>query len=417
MEQACTQAMGLPRNGNMVPASTEMEAPLGAELNALREQLLVHVQEQGGATDALVAEALRTVPRHIFLPDLPPEAAYRDEAIVTKRDADGQPISSSSQPTIMAIMLDQLGAARGHRVLEIGAGTGFNAALIEHIVGPRGKVVSIDLDPEIVERAEDNLSAAGCAGVRVLNADGALGCADTAPYDRIIATVGVWDLAPAWYEQLKPNGRLVVPLDLRGVQRSVAFERAAGHWRSSSASPCGFMRMRGAFAGPERTYVLDERTHLTVALPEARELDTAAVLETLDAPEVEIRTGVAADRFELFDGFGLWLAVREPRWFGLSEVEPGTRLSNAPLRAPGSVATTGILDDFGLATLSTEDGALVATGSERIADELAAHVVAWDEAGRPGSSGLRIDAYPAGTPTGGEIVIDKKCVRLVLSWG
>ncbi|WP_291419486.1 methyltransferase, FxLD system [Actinophytocola sp.] len=389
---------------------------MGAELNALREQLLVHVREQGGATDALVADALRTVPRHIFLPDLPPDAAYRDEAIVTKRDADGQPTSSSSQPTIMAIMLDQLGAARGHRVLEIGAGTGFNAALINHIVGPKGKVVSIDLDPEIVERAEDNLSAAGCEGIKVLNTDGALGCPDKAPYDRIIATVGVWDLAPAWHEQLKPAGRLVVPLDLRGVQRSVAFERAGDHWTSISASPCGFMRMRGTFAGPERNYVLDRQTHLTAALPEARELDTAAVLETLDAPEVEIRTGVTPERFELFDGFGLWLAVREPRWFGLSEVEPGTRLANAPLRAPGTVATAGILDDFGLATLSAEDGELVVTGTERIADELAAHVVAWDEAGRPGSAGLRIDAYPAGTPADGEIVIDKKCVRLVLGW-
>ena len=390
---------------------------MGAELNGLREQLLVHVREQGGAMDALVADALRTVPRHIFLPDLPPDDAYRDEAIVTKRDEAGRPTSSSSQPTIMAIMLDQLGVARGQKVLEIGAGTGFNAALIAHIVGSRGRVISIDLDPEIVGRAEENLSAAGgCERITVLNADGVLGHPDRAPYDRIIATVGVWDLAPAWLEQLGPEGRIVVPLDLRGVQRSVAFERDGDHWASRSTRACGFMRMRGSFAGPEREYLLDKDTQLTLGLPEAREIDRDAVLEALDAPEAEVRTGVSPDRLELFDGLALWLAVREPRWFSLSEAPPGTRLPNAPLVAPDAVLTAGILDDFGLATLSSDNGELTVTGTERIAEELAEHVVAWDEAGRPGSAGLHIDAYPAGTPADGDFVIDKKCVRLVLSW-
>ncbi|MGH3877281.1 MAG: methyltransferase, FxLD system [Actinophytocola sp.] len=389
---------------------------MGAELNGLREQLLVTVREHGGAVDALVADALRTVPRHIFLPDLPPDAAYRDEAIVIKWDDEGTPTSSSSQPTIMAIMLDQLGVARGQRVLEIGAGTGFNAALLAHVVGPKGRVVSIDLDPEIVARAEDNLSAAGCRGVTVLSADGASGHPKRAPYDRIIATVGVWDLSPAWHEQLAPGGRLVVPLDLRGVQRSVCFERADDHWASRSARPCGFMRMRGPAAGPERNYLLDKETRLTLALPESRELDTDAVVEALDAAELEVRTGVTAGPAELYDGFSLWLAVREPRWFGLSEMDPGTRLAKAPLRSPDSRVTAGILDDFGLATLSVEDGELVVTGAERIAEELAAHVVAWDEAGRPGTSGLRIDAYPAGSAATGEYVIDKKSVRLVLTW-
>ena len=83
-----------------------------------------------GIRDERIAAALRDVPRHLFLPHLPPEEAYLDDAIVTKRDAEGQPISSSSQPAIMAIMLDQLNLAPGFRVLEIGAGTGYNAALI-----------------------------------------------------------------------------------------------------------------------------------------------------------------------------------------------------------------------------------------------------------------------------------------------
>lgn len=418
VERSCLNIMGIALDGSMMPPGTKnWEASLGGELNGLREQLLTHVREQGGATDALVADALRTVPRHIFLPDIPPDAAYHDEAIVTKRDQQGQPTSSSSQPTIMAIMLDQLGVARGHRVLEIGAGTGFNAALISHIVGAHGRVFSIDLDQDVVDRAEENLSAAGCRGITVLTADGALGHPEKAPYDRIIATVGVWDLAPAWLEQLAPDGRIVVPLDLRGVQRSVCFERDGDHWTSRSARPCGFMRMRGSLAGPERTYLLDPDTQLTLGLPETRELDAEAVTEALDSPETDVRTGIAPGQLELLDGFGLWLAIREPRWFSLSEVEPGTRLRDAPLRATDTVATAGILDDYGLAIIRTgEDGELVAAGAETCAGELAEHIAAWDEAGRPGSAGLRIDAYPSGTPVEGEYVLDKRSVRLVLSW-
>jgi protein-L-isoaspartate(D-aspartate) O-methyltransferase len=394
---------------------------VGAELNGLREQLLAHVRERGAATDALVADALRTVPRHIFLPDLPPDAAYRDEAIVTKRDQLGLPTSSSSQPTIMAIMLDQLRAARGHRVLEVGTGTGFNAALLAHIVGPKGRVFSIDLDQDVVDRAEENLSAAGCERVTVLTADGALGHPERAPYDRIIATVGVWDLAPAWLEQLAPDGRIVVPLDLRGVQRSVAFEREGDHWSSRSARPCGFMRMRGSLTGPEGTFVLDADTHLTLSLPDvsalAGDLDAEAVVEALDDPETEVATGVTPDGFELLDGFGLWLAIRESRWFALSEADPGSRLRDAPLQTPEGRATAGILDDYGLATMRLgKDGELVVAGADQPANELARQITAWDEAGRPGSKGLRIDAYPPGTPVDGEYVIDKRSVRLVLSW-
>src|SRR3984957_3055222 len=156
-----------------------------------------------------VAAALHAVPRHLFLPGQPPEATYADDAIVTKRDQAGQPISSSSQPAIMAIMLEQLGLAPGHRVLEIGAGTGYNAALISHIVGPSGQVTSIDIDPELVGTAREHLASAGFTEVTVTCADGAGGDPGHAPYDRIIATVGVSDLAPAWLAQAVPHRRIV----------------------------------------------------------------------------------------------------------------------------------------------------------------------------------------------------------------
>lgn len=394
------------------------------ELNTLRQELLDYIRGHGAATDPLVAEALRTVPRHLFLPDLSPGVAYRDEPIVTKRDADGRPISSSSQPMIMALMLDQLGAKRGQRVLEIGAGTGFNAALLATIVGAKGAVTSVDLDADTVERARENLDAAGLPQVNVVAGDGALGRPDGAPYHRIIASVGVWDLAPAWLDQLTPNGRIVVPLDLNGVQRSVAFERDGDHWTSRSAVLCGFMRMRGAFAGPERTYVLDPATDLTLSLPVAREVDGDALTEVLEEPPDVLPVGPAPTAMHLFDGFSLWLAVHEPRWCSLSEkADAGpARLAAAPMRAQEAAATAGILTEDGLALIALDKAAddnlvVHAHGNTEVAADLLAHLRAWDAAGQPGTEGLRIDAHPAGT-TGvdGDVVLAKSRCVLALSW-
>ena len=197
-----------------------------SSLARTRERLAARVITANQIGSAAVAAALRDVPRHLFLPGLPPESAYRDDAIVTKRDADGQPISSSSQPAIMAIMLDQLDLSPGLRVLEIGAGTGYNAALMRHIVGSTGTVVSVDIDPEVAAQARDHLASAGYPDVTVVTADGTAGYPPSAPYDRVIATVGVSDLAPPWLDQLSHGGQIVVPLDVRGTQLAVAFEPA-----------------------------------------------------------------------------------------------------------------------------------------------------------------------------------------------
>src|SRR3712207_5192779 len=124
----------------------EEDGPAGGirDLASLQRSLAEHMIRDGHITTAPVAEAFRAVPRHLFLPGVPPEAVYQDEAIVTNR-LEGVPVSSSSQPAIMAIMLERLDLRPGQRVLEIGAGTGYNAALIAEIVGPGGRVITVDL--------------------------------------------------------------------------------------------------------------------------------------------------------------------------------------------------------------------------------------------------------------------------------
>src|ERR1700761_2078149 len=266
---------------------------MSTELARMRDRMVAEVIATGLPVSDAVAEALRVVPRHLFLPGIAADRAYRDEAIVTRRDPDGQPTSSSSQPTIMAIMLDQLGLEPGHRVLEIGAGTGYNAALMKYLVGPSGTVVTVDLNEDVARDAAAHLAAAGYPEVAVVAADGAAGFPASAPYDRVIATVGVSDLAPAWLDQLGPGGRIVVPLDLRGSQRSIAFERApeasgdgeaAGGWQARSVVPCGFMRMRGSLAGPERTQVIGGRRGLSLTLTDSPPVDLAALAGILGEP-------------------------------------------------------------------------------------------------------------------------------------
>jgi protein-L-isoaspartate(D-aspartate) O-methyltransferase len=408
-----------------------------ADLAQLREELAAHVGAM--VVSPAVLAALRDVPRHLFVPGVTPAEAYRDEAIVTKRDRAGVPVSSSSQPAIMAIMLDQLALAPGHRVLEIGAGTGYNAALISHITGPAGQVTSIDIDPDVVREATWHLAAAGFPGVTVVAADGADGFAGHAPYDRLIATVGVSDLAPAWLSQLTPcvqkggtgDAVIVVPLDVGGVQLSVAFERASGtggggHWASRSVAPCGFMRMRGAMAGSALAVPLGPG--LRLLLPAGRTLDASALAAALDAAPTAVEpTGVSAAGPQVFWGLNLWLAVSEPRAAELDEeLVPGVRaprLASPPVHSRSFQASYGIVSDAGgVAVLAAPpDNGLEARGygqdAAALAAELAGQVRAWDAAGRPGTEGLRVDAYPRDgvpPPETADVVVERPSTRFVL---
>ncbi|MDA3648364.1 methyltransferase domain-containing protein [Saccharopolyspora indica] len=141
-----------------------------------------------------------------------------DEPIITQVD-DGrtppggiglQPSSSCSQPSLVAAMLDALGAGAGHKVLEIGTGTGWCAAELRSRVGEHGEVVSVEVDPRIAERARGALRRAGCS-VTVITADGMDGYLPAAPYDRVIATASVRAVPRAWLEQTRVGGVLVVP--------------------------------------------------------------------------------------------------------------------------------------------------------------------------------------------------------------
>jgi protein-L-isoaspartate(D-aspartate) O-methyltransferase len=164
------------------------------------------------------------VPRHLFAPGIPLEEAYAPDRVVTKRDENGVTVSSVSAPQIQAAMLEQAGLGPGMKVLEIGSG-GYNAALAAELVGPSGQVTSTDIDPEVTSRTRQALTQAGYGRVEVVLGDGEHGWLPRAPFDRIIVTAGAWDIPPAWTDQLADDGRITVPLRMRGLTRSVALER------------------------------------------------------------------------------------------------------------------------------------------------------------------------------------------------
>lgn len=374
----------------------------------LRDELLEVIGAYGGER---VLAAFRAVPRHQFLPDVPIAEVYRDQPVVTRRDETGLPTSSSSQPAIMAVMLEQLDVRDGQRVLEIGAGTGYNAALLGQLVGVTGRVTSVDIDRETVDTARKHL--AGSTNVTVKCGDGADGDPDGAPYDRVICTVGVWDIAPAWRDQLTSDGRIVLPLDIRGVQRTVAFERDGDDWVSRSVEPCGFMRLRGRMAGPEIVRMI--RPGLTLSLPDPHGLDPDQVGRLLDDPGKAHTTDLTVSPPEIFGGLSLWLAIHEPAWCLLN----GRPLPDAPVQLQHDTQmTAGLADTDGLAVLTGTDpiGALGygATG-DAAATRLLDHVRAWHGAGRPGTKGLRIKAIPPTAPAPTGEVIDKTYTRLVIT--
>ncbi|MER5944995.1 methyltransferase domain-containing protein [Streptomyces sp. NPDC001904] len=177
-------------------------------------------------------DAFEQVPRHLFVPyyfvgapggcerlwgeDPDParrerwlRGAYADQPLAT-RLRDGELVSSSSQPSLMARMLADLDVRDGHRVLEIGAGTGYNAALLAHRLGDDA-VTTVDLDPEITESARAHLAAAGYRPV-VVTGDGARGCAERAPFDRVLVTCALRGVPVGWLGQCRAGARILAPV-------------------------------------------------------------------------------------------------------------------------------------------------------------------------------------------------------------
>ncbi|MGH4018846.1 MAG: methyltransferase, FxLD system [Pseudonocardiaceae bacterium] len=396
-------------------------------VNALREAMVGELRELGAVRSDSVAAALGTVPRHLFAPGEPLERAYATMTTLhIKQDEFGVATSMVSASDIQATMLEQAQIEPGMRVLEIGTG-GYNAALIAELAGEAGKVTSADIDPDIAERARRYLAAAGYEKVNVVLADAEHGVPDRAPFDRVIVTAGAWDIPPAWTDQLADGGRIIVPLRMRGLTRSVTLEREGDHLVSRDYRLCGFVPMQGSSAHSERVVALDG-DKVSLRIDGEQPVDADRLRDALFGPRIEHWSGMEFGAGEplhdldlwvatVVDDFGLLKATKEAIDSGL--VSKSTLFGGKAIVVSGSFAYRASARPVDEDRTRFEFGAYAhGPDAARLAEEYVDLIQTWERDHR-GGLGARIEVYSAATPDA-ELpvgrVIDRKHTRVVISW-
>jgi protein-L-isoaspartate(D-aspartate) O-methyltransferase len=400
----------------------------------LRARMAEKVIAGGWAPSARVQAALREVPRHRFVPEVPLETAYHDNlAVVTARDDAGAAVSSVSAAWLQADMLERLRLEQGMCLLEAGSG-GFNAELVAHIVGPHGRVVTLDCDPYVVHRTGRLCAEAGSGRVTALLGDGALGAPDYMPaggFDGILITHNVWDIAPAWREQLAEGRFLVLPLEIQGYTRAIALRRSG---RVLEAGPadwtyCGFVRDRGSASRTTPTAALPGG--LTIRFEDGAPADTSGLDKALHGPRCEAATGVTVAGGESFETLQLLLAttlegfcrlaVNREQDGGLAAVPSGSDAAAAVLSQDTLAYLTYVTVTEGETEAERRSEFMVhSVGPDReaLAEQVAARVRDWNRTVRH-TGYPRLTVHPAGTPD--HVLpaghgLDKRASRLVFHW-
>lgn len=173
---------------------------------------------------------------------------YANRPLILFGDDDNDVRSTISQPTFVLRMLDMLQVEPDHKVLELGAGSGWNAALMGHLVGPEGLVYSLEIIPEIAKIAAETIEQLAIENVHIIEADGGEGYAAGGPYDRAIFTAGAYDLPHHFFEQMKDDGLLLIVIKNEGGGDALfLLRKRASHFESIEAQQCGFVQMKGKY--------------------------------------------------------------------------------------------------------------------------------------------------------------------------
>jgi protein-L-isoaspartate(D-aspartate) O-methyltransferase len=413
---------------NIVPDMTTDSSKSPMSEQQLRDAMVEELIELGAARSPHVVAAFRRIPRHLASLGEEMGKAYQAEhAAITKKDADGVAISSVSAARIQAMQIEQADVQPGMRVLEIGSG-GVNAAYLAEIVGPQGLVVTVDIDRDVTAHAERFLAETGYdRRVLVVTADGEYGMAEHAPYDRILVTVQAADIPPAWVEQLVEGGRLVVPLRMRGMTRTVALVRHGDRLVSDSVELCGFVPMQGAGENRVRLVLLHDikGEEVGLRLDGHPDPDVDGLRAALRSPRLEAWTGVTLAGNESNEHLDLWLATaldNLPLLAGTPAArERGLIASVSPLGVPTLVDG----DSFAYRTVRRTDNPerfeLGAIGhgpqGQKVAERLVEEIQLWDREHR--GDRAHVEIHPAGTPDeqlpAGRIV-DRPHTRVLITW-
>lgn len=201
-----------------------------------RQRMVVEQISRRGLNEPRLLSAMQTVPRHLFVPPEYCLSAYEDGPLPI---GFGQTIS---QPYIVALMTNLLQLQGNERVLEVGTGSGYQAAILGKMAQ---EVHTIELLPELAESAAKRLAKLGMANVHIHVGDGSLGWPDNAPYAGILVAAAAPQAPPALLEQLADGGRLVIPVGGQGFQELEVWERKGGRYEASSVLSVAFVPLRG----------------------------------------------------------------------------------------------------------------------------------------------------------------------------
>jgi protein-L-isoaspartate(D-aspartate) O-methyltransferase len=203
-----------------------------------RREMVARQIEERGIRDERVLEAMRAVPRHLFVPPAYVPASYTDEPLPIGA---GQTIS---QPFMVAAMAEALMLEGSERVLEIGAGSGYQAAVLSRVAR---EVIAVEAQPALAASARERLQRLGYASVRVEEGDGSVGWPSEAPYGAILVTAAAPSIPPPLVEQLAYGGRLVIPVGGSENQELLRITKRTGEVSQESLYACRFVPLVGQY--------------------------------------------------------------------------------------------------------------------------------------------------------------------------
>jgi len=212
--------------------------PADSQFEAARREMVERQIRQRGIRSSRVLDAISSVPRHLFVPPHLLANAYRDEPLPI---GEGQTIS---QPFMVAAMAEALSLEGSERVLEVGAGSGYQAALLSLLAR---EVIAVESQPNLAAAARERLAQLGYSNVRIVEGDGSLGWPSDAPYEAILVTAAAPAIPPPLIEQLAEGGRLVIPVGSVKDQELLSVTIIGGKATQQSLFACRFVPLLGRY--------------------------------------------------------------------------------------------------------------------------------------------------------------------------
>ena len=322
--------------------------------------------------------------------DADPTAALADiysDAVMAHVDAAGERLpSTNSQPSYVLWLLHLLDLQPGQRMLEIGSGSGWLAAVMARLVGKSGTVTGIEIIPELAAQSRIDLAALGLRNVTVLATDGARGHPEGAPFDRVMITAAVWDFPTMLFDQVAEGGLVLMPVELRGGGCQVSvFRRDGEAFVAERAVPGWFVPLVGA--GQQRPRL---RSALS-ELPFWNEIDHATPLR-LPLP---LATGPEGGGGSAVAAFRAFLGRMEPGFTVFGDGEPAEQRPWLPAEP------FGIVDAAGRSVAVWSGGELTGYGGSGAMRSLARAYKRWASLGLPGLAGLGLQVVRGGAAPAG----------------